>query len=110
MPPVGLSSSQDIFQKLMSEIFEDIESVDDLLIWGESSQQHGSQLMRVLNRARERNLKLNKQKCQIRKDKISYIGHTLTKDGIRPDPKKTKAIMSMPSPINKEELQTLLSM
>ena len=89
----GLSSSQDIFQKLM-KLFEDIKGVevvvDDLLIWGESSQQHDSQLMWVLNRARERNLKLNKQKCQIRKDKISYIGHTLTKDGIRPDPKRPK--------------------
>jgi len=39
----GLSSSQDIFQKLMSEMLEAIEGievvVDDLLIWGESAQQ-----------------------------------------------------------------------
>jgi len=37
----GLSSSQDIFQRLMSEMFEDMESievvVDDLLIRGESA-------------------------------------------------------------------------
>jgi len=36
--PFGLSSSQDIFQKLMSEMFEDIEGVEVVvndLIWGE---------------------------------------------------------------------------
>ena len=37
----GLSSSQDIFQRLMSEMFEDMEGievvVDDLLIRGESA-------------------------------------------------------------------------
>jgi len=89
-------------------MFEDIEGVEvvvDDLILGESAQQHDSQ---VHNRARERNLKLNKQKCQIRKDKISYIGHTLTKDGLRPDSKKAEAIMSMPSPKNKKELQRFL--
>ena len=40
----GLSSSQDIFQKTMSEMFQDIEGVevviDDLLIWGKSDEQH----------------------------------------------------------------------
>jgi len=51
---------------------------------------------------------LNKQKCQIKKDKISYIGLSLSKDVLRPDPKKTEAIMSMPPPKNKEELQRFL--
>ena len=44
-----------------------------------------------------------------KKNKISYIGHTLAKDGLKPDPKNTKTIMSMPSPINKEKLQRFLS-
>ena len=42
--PFGLSSSQEIFQKTMSETFQDMEGVevviDDLLIWGESNEQH----------------------------------------------------------------------
>ena len=50
----------------MSEIFRDIEGVevivDDLLIWGENRQQHNEQLKVVLARARQKNLKLNKEK------------------------------------------------
>ena len=107
--PFGLSSSQDIFQRIMSEMFHDIEGVevvvDDLLIWGESKEQHDARLTQVLERARHRNLKLNKTKCQIRKDAITYIGHILSKDGLKPDPKKTEAITNMPCPQNRDELQ-----
>ena len=45
-PLFGLSSSQDIFQKTMSDMFQDIPGVEvvvgDLLIWGESDKQHDS--------------------------------------------------------------------
>ena len=51
----------------MSQIFEDIEGVkiivDDILIWGESEQQHDDWLIQVLERARHLDLKLNKSKC-----------------------------------------------
>ena len=45
--PFGLCSSQDIFQRTMSDMFNNIDGVevvvDDLLIWGESDEQHDSQ-------------------------------------------------------------------
>ena len=110
--PFGLSSSQDIFQRIMSEMFHDIEGVEvevnDLLIWGESEEQHDTRLTQVLERARHRNLKLNKSKRQIKKDAITYIGHILSKDGLKPDPKKTEAIINMPCLENRDELQRFL--
>ena len=112
--PFGLSSSQDIFQRVMTEMFEDIPGVevvvDDLLVWGEDNEQHDSRLTKVLERARSRNLKLNKTKCHIKQPEISYVGHTLTKDGLKPDLKKTEAITAMPIPKNREELQRFLGM
>ena len=67
--PFGLCSAQDVFQSIMSEMFDDIDGVevivDDLLIWGENESQHDSRLRKVLERAKERNLKLNKKKSQI---------------------------------------------
>lgn len=45
--PFGISSAQDVFQSVMSEMFEDIDGVevivDDLLIWGESEEQRNKQ-------------------------------------------------------------------
>ena len=96
------------FQRIMSEMFHDIEGievvVDNLLIWGESEEQHDTRLTQVLERARHRNLKLNKSKCQIKKYAITYIGHILSKDGLKPDPKKTEAIINIPCPENSHNL------
>ena len=92
--PFGLSSSQDVFQNLLSEMFEYIEGVevvvDDVLIWGETEDQHDFCLMKVLERARSRNLKLNKTKCQIKKHEITYLGHILSKEGVKQTPRKHK--------------------
>ena len=53
--PFGLSSAQDVFQDIMSEMFEDIEGVevvvDDMLIWGETEEEHDARLEQVLKHA-----------------------------------------------------------
>ena len=112
--PFGLSSSQDVFQRVMSQMFEDIQGVevvvDDILVWGENKQQHDARLRQVLERADHRNLKLNKSKCQFGKHQVAYLGHILTNHGLKPDPKKTLAVKNMPSPANKEDLQCFLGM
>ena len=112
--PFGISSAQDVFQSIMSEMFEDIEGVeivvDDLLIWGETEEQHDSRLEKVLQRAQQRNLKLNKDKSQIKCKEIHYVGHIIGKDGLKPDPKKVEAIVNMDAPKDKEEVQRFLGM
>ena len=66
--PFRLSSAQDVFQDIMSEMFEDIEGVevvvDDVLIWGETEEEHDARLEQVLKHAQHRNLRLNKDKSQ----------------------------------------------
>ena len=64
----------------------------------------------MLERTKEQNLKLNKGKSQIEHTEISYIGHILSKDGVKPDPKKVDAIIRMELPKDKAELQRFLGM
>ena len=73
----------------MSGMFEDIEGVevvveDLLIIWGETEAERDERLRKVLERARQHNLKLNKAKSQIKLDEIHYIGHILNKDRLNP--------------------------
>ena len=95
----------------MSEMFGDIEDVevvvDDLLIWGTTEEQHDSRLENVLQRARQHNLKLNKDKSQIKQKEVRYI---IGEDGIKPDPRKVTAVTEMKPPETKEELQRFLCM
>ena len=92
---------------------EDI--VDDMHV-GEGSnyesavKDHDRNLIVLLERCRERNIKLNPKKLQLRKQEVSYFGHVQTPDGLKPDPNKVKAIGAMPTPSNKKALQRLLGM
>ena len=62
--PFGLSSAQDAFQDIVSEMFENIEGVEmvvgDMLIWSETKEEHDARLEQVVKYVRHRNLKLNK--------------------------------------------------
>ncbi|KAK2705876.1 hypothetical protein QYM36_016028 [Artemia franciscana] len=112
--PFGLVSAQDEFQRKMEEAFEGLEGirilVDDILVYGKNRKEHIQRLSAVLRRAREKGIRFNSEKCEFSKDKVKYFGHIISRDGIKPDPEKIRAIQDMPSPQSKEELQTLLGM
>ena len=77
---------------------------------GTNEAEHDSRLINVLDRARLRNLKLNKTECQFKKQEIFYLEYVLTKDGLKPDLKKTQAISEMTPPMSREALQCFLGM
>ena len=116
--PFGISSAPEEFQRRMHLIVQDLPGVeviaDDILIYGcgetaeQYMQDHDANLKRLLQRAREQNLKLNRKKVKLRLDTVSYMGHLLTSEGLRPDPMKVRAITEMPQPRDKKAVERLL--
>ncbi len=98
----------------MSQTFEDLEGVkvivNYIFVWGENEQQHDERLEKVMQRIRERNIKLNPEKCTFKAKEVSYMGHLLTANGFKPDPEKVAAIKNMRRPQNRTELQQYLGM
>lgn len=64
----------------------------------------------MLDRVREANLKLNRDKCYIGIPEVTYFGHKYTSDGLQVDENKVKAITEMKSPQTKKELERFLGM
>lgn len=111
--PFGLSSASEVFQHSMEQIFAGYPRaiiVDDVLIGRKTVEEHDINLRKVLDRAREVNLRLNLLKCRLRLDEVSYVGHVFTKDGLRADPSKTTAISEMAVPPDVPALQRFLGM
>jgi hypothetical protein len=110
--PFGIHSAAEVFQKKISEIISDIEGAannqDDIIVFGKDSEEHDKALKQVLDRVRESGLKLNKKKCTFRMTEITFLGHLISADGIKPDPRKIGAILKMPT--SKTELQRFLGM
>lgn len=109
--PFGISSASEVFQHTMEQIFAGYPCaviVDDIIVGGNGEKEHDENLRKILDRAREVNLRLNPLKCKFRQSEIGYVGHIFTKDGLKPDPSKTKAIEEMPAPDNVTALRRFL--
>lgn len=112
--PMGITSAPEIYQRAMSEMFQGCEGVeiimDDILVHGPTVKIHDERLVKVLEICRKNNLKLNPRKTKLRKEEVTYIGHKLTKDGVKIDDEKVQAVLKMPEPTSIHNVQTLLGM
>ena len=110
--PFGIKSSSEVFQRTISQILENIDGceviADDILIWGQDKEEHNSRLCAVLERIRQANMKLNRDKCKIGLSEVAYVGHTFRPDGLKPSSEKLRAIMGIPEPQNRTELQRFM--
>ena len=70
--------------------------IDDILIYLKYEEEHKEHLKIVLQELQYHQLFAKFGKCDLFKDKIQYLGHVVTKEGISMDPKKIKAIEDWP--------------
>lgn len=116
----GISPAPEIFQARMHQLISGLNGVaciaDDFLIYGcgdtqeEAQLDHDKNLIALLDRCRERNLHLNKDKLQIKNHSTTFMGHELTIEGLKPDRRKIQAIVDMPAPTDRSSLMRLLGM
>ncbi|CAC5374973.1 unnamed protein product [Mytilus coruscus] len=77
--PFGIKSPQEVFQKRVSHLFENLKGAEiDILVWETTRKEHYDTLRSVLNTCQEVGLTLNAEKCKFRVKEVTYIGHTLS--------------------------------
>ena len=112
--PFGLVCSQDIFMRGIHEFVEGLRGVqavaDDIVVSGPTQEEQDENLIALLMRARERNIRFNLPKSFFCLSSIPWFGNLLTSQGLKPDPSKLAAIENMPNPKSHEELATLIGM
>ena len=64
----------------------------------EAIQDHGRKFRLLMERCRERNLKLNKDKLKLKLKEVTFKGHLITNEGLKMDPEKVRAVLDMPKP------------
>ena len=112
--PYGLHSASEVFQGTISNILCRIEnaenSQDDIIVWVKDMHSHSKSLKNVFEKIRSHGLKLNKSRCQVAVNELIFLGHIISRDGIKADPKKVHTISNLPQPTNKTQLQTFFGM
>ena len=112
---MGISSAPDIFQSIMDDVLGDLEFVrcyiDDILIISNGTfEDHMEKLDIVLSRVEQAGFRANVRKCFFAEDELEYLGYILTREGVKPQPKKVEAILRLQAPKNVKQLRTFLGM
>ncbi|VDI50167.1 Hypothetical predicted protein [Mytilus galloprovincialis] len=106
--PFGLASGPSLFSELVTEVLQGLEHfstayIDDILIFSETEEEHLGHIQQVFDRLRQHKLKLKLKKCNFLQNETNYLGFIISKDGLKPDPEKVKAIQGMKAPSNVRE-------
>ena len=112
--PFGLRNAGQSFQRFMDVVLRGLQFVfvylDDILVASRTQAEHRLHLQEVLQRLQEHGLVINKEKCTFNSEKVDYLGHQVSAEGIRPLPARVSAIAEFPPPSTRGELQSFLGM
>ena len=96
--PFGLCNAPATFQWFMQNCMGELNLIycliylDYLIVFLQMEEEHLHQLHVVFDQLREYNLKLKPLKCSLFKEKINYLAHEVSKQGVQPSKTNLKAI------------------
>ncbi|CAI5484152.1 unnamed protein product [Closterium sp. Yama58-4] len=109
--PFGLTNAPSTFQLTMNGVFRDmldkkvIVYLDDILVYSKTREQHLRDLDEVFRRLQQNRLITKGSKCEFLQPELEFLGHVVSGEGIKIDPRKIKAISEWKPPTNITELQ-----
>ena len=114
--PFGLCNAPQTFQRLMEGVLAGLQweeclvYLDDIIIYSKTFNEHIDRLEHVFTRLEESGLKIKLEKCKFLVKEVNYLGHIVSGEGVRPDPKKVECVREYPTPQNAEELGSFLGL
>lgn len=114
--PMGLTNAPASFQRLVSHMLRPLQwkhclpYLDDCIIFSATFSDHLSHLRSVFQVIRDAGLKLKPSKCTFAELSVEFLGHIVSGDGIRPDPRKIAVVANWPAPRNVRELRSFLGL
>ncbi|XP_025161027.1 uncharacterized protein LOC112589987 [Harpegnathos saltator] len=114
--PFGLKNAPATFQRLMDQVLTGLQGtelfvyLDDIVIYASSLEEHSAKFAKLAQRLRVANLHLQPDKCEFLRKEVSYLGHVIGENGVKPDPKKIIAVKDFPRPRNAKNIKQFLGL
>ncbi len=112
--PFGLRNAAQTFKRFMDEVLRGLDFcyvyVDDLLIASSSSTDHVVHLRQVFDRLSRFGIVINAQKSILGLPTLTFLGHVVDSNGIRPLPDKVQAICNFPKLTTHRQLREYLGL
>jgi hypothetical protein len=111
-----LTNAPTYFMNLMNKVFmEELDKfvlvfIDDILVYSKSVEEHKQHLRVMLRKLRAHKLYAKFSKCEFWLEKISFLGHILTAEGVAVDPGKVETVSNWQQPTNVCEIRSFLGL
>ena len=102
--PYGLCNAPATFQRLMQNCLGELNLtyaliyLDDVIVFSSTEKDHIHRLRVVFGRFLEHGLKLKPSKCHFLQDEITFLGHQISAEGMKPGTENLRAIAEMAPP------------
>ena len=102
--PYGLCNHPATFQRLMQNCLGELNLtyaliyLDDVIVFSRTKEDHIHRLRVVFSRFMEHGLKLKPSKCHFLHDEITFLGHQISAEGMKPGTENLRAIAEMAPP------------
>jgi hypothetical protein len=102
------------FQRIMDQALAGLKNVivyfDDIVVHGATVEECRDNVKACMEKLRSLNLHLKRKKCQFFKDEIEFLGHKITKEGLKKTDEKMTAVTDAPRPKNADEVRSFLGL
>lgn len=110
--PFGINVAPEVFQRVLQEILVDCEGcvnyIDDILIFAKDSEELEARTSTVMKQLKANNLTLNTEKCEYRKEEVTFLGCRVNENGMHPTLERMGAINRFRAPKNVGELRSFI--
>jgi len=79
--------------------------LDDIIVFSRTREEHFEHLKLILKALHEVRMILNVEKCKFFRSEVRFLGHIVSREGVRPDPARINKILEWPTPRNITELR-----
>lgn len=115
--PFGLATGPSCFSRFIQHIFSEfirkkeiIVYFDDIMIATESIEEHLDLLAEIVCVMRRRQLEIRLDKSEFIKNQVVYLGYSVSRLGIQPNPKNICVVQNYSVPKNNRELQSFIGL
>ena len=84
--------------------------IDDILVYSKDREDHDTHLRVVLETLRNERLYAKLSKSEFGLNDVSFLGHIISKEGIRVDPKKIEVVIEWKPPRNVTDVRSFLGL
>ena len=114
--PFGLNNAPATYQRCIDVVLMGLKGIDclvyldDIICFSVTMEEHARKLHTIFERLEQANFKIQPEKCVFATDTVEYLGHICTPLGIRPDPKKIRAIALYPVPKTVKDIRAFIGL